>query len=92
MANKVKYSNMERKILSFIPENGEKISTLDLVAKVYEGEQPRNARQSILDCANKLIDKSDDNEEDWEIFKSKPRGSQPSYFWREKRIRASVAE
>jgi len=80
---------MERKILNAIPEDGSKINTLEIVSKVYPiGGAPRNARQSVLDSANKLIQKSDDNDEDWELFKSKARGSQPIFFWREKRRRS----
>ena len=83
---KVQYSRLESSILSQIPKDGSKISTLELVNRVYpSGKIPRSARQSIMDAANKLISKSDDNEEEWEIFKSKPRGSQPAYFWIEPR-------
>lgn len=86
MYQKITYSPLEIKILENIPEDGSRISTLELVVKVYDrNKTPRNARNSILDSANNLIQKSDDNNEDWEIFKSKPRGSQPSYFWKEKR-------
>jgi hypothetical protein len=40
-----------------------------------------------LDTTNKLIAKSDLNEEEWEIFKSKQKGAQPVYFWIEQRKR-----
>jgi hypothetical protein len=85
---KIKYSPMEKKILGYIPEYPTMITTLDLVELVYADEdfhRPRNARQSILTAANSLIEKSDENMEEFEIFKSKPRGSQPSYFWRKVR-------
>jgi hypothetical protein len=84
--DKIGYSPMERKILAVIPEWPTMINTLDLVEIVYEpGKEPRNARQSILTAVNSLIEKSDENMEPFEIFKSKPRGSQPSYFWRKER-------
>jgi len=38
-----------------------------------------------LHSVNRLIRKSDENEEPWEIFKSTPRGSHSVYFWREER-------
>jgi hypothetical protein len=80
---KIGYSPMEKKILAAIPEYPTMINTLDLVNIVYEpGKEPHNARQSILTAVNSLIYKSDENMEPFEIFKSKPRGSQPSYFWR----------
>jgi hypothetical protein len=82
---KIVYSPMEKKILEAIPEWPTMINTLELVDIVYNGKEPRNARQSILTAANSLIEKSDENMEEWEIFKSKPRGSQPSYFWRKVR-------
>jgi hypothetical protein len=75
---------METRILEFIPFEPYMINTLELVNLVYK-DPPRNARQSILTAVNSLISKSDDNLEEWEIFKSKPRGSQPSYFWRKVR-------
>jgi hypothetical protein len=77
---KIKYSPMEKKILDAIPKDGRYISTLELVDIVYKNP-PRHARQSILTSVNSLISKSDENMEPWEIFKSKPRGTQPSYFW-----------
>lgn len=83
---KVLYSPLELRILENIPTDGSMISTVELAIRCYPPDgAPRNARQSILDSANKLISKSDENKEKWEIFKSKSRGSQPIYFWREKR-------
>jgi hypothetical protein len=38
-----------------------------------------------MHAANKLILKSDENEEPWEIFKSSSKGAQPAYFWMSKR-------
>jgi hypothetical protein len=77
---------MELKILEAIPEDGRKVTTLELVDKVYEiNALPRYARESVLTCANALMTKADEYEEPWEIFKSRPRGPQPIYWWREKR-------
>lgn len=76
---------MELKILEAIPENGTMINIYELIELVYKDQKPRWARQSILTSVNSLIEKSDDNEEPWELFKSKPRGSQSSYFWRKPR-------
>jgi hypothetical protein len=81
-----KYSSMELRILDAIPRDGTKISTLDLVDKVYDiGYAPMYARESVLTCANALLKKADEYNEPWEIFKSKPRGPQPIYWWRERR-------
>lgn len=86
--DKIKYSPLEQKILENIPEDGRRVSTIDLVHNVYPpGEAPRNARESILGGANSLIEKSDENQEPWELFKGKQRGNQPVYFWREVRVR-----
>lgn len=80
---KVKYSPFELRLLSHIPTDGRKISTTELTGKVYPpGQTPRFARQSVMVGLNSLIDKSDENQETWEICKSKHRGAQPSYFWR----------
>jgi hypothetical protein len=77
-----KYSPMELRILEAIPKDGRRINTLELVDKVYsEEEHPRYARESILTCANALLQKSDEFNEEWEIFKSRPRGPQPIYWW-----------
>jgi hypothetical protein len=84
--NKIKYSRLEQRILDLIPKDGRKINTTELTGKVYEpGEAPINARQTVLYTANKLIFKSDENEEPWEIFKSTQKGSQAIYFWVEAR-------
>lgn len=81
-----RYSPMEQRILDAIPKDGRKISTLQLVDKVYDlDEVPRYARESILTCANALMKKADEYNEPWEIFKSRPRGPQPIYWWRESR-------
>jgi hypothetical protein len=83
---KIRYSDLETRILELIPKNGVKISTIEITNRVYRpGEAPFNARQTVLHGLNRLILKSDENEEPWEIFKSKRRGSQPAYFWRGKR-------
>ena len=83
---KVLYSPLELNILKHIPKDGRRISTIDLANLCYpKDKKPRNARNSILDSANKLISKSDENMEEWEIFKSQQRGSIPVYFWMEKR-------
>jgi hypothetical protein len=84
--NKIRYSPLELRILELIPEDGRRINTIELTGQVYKpGEAPLSDRQTVLHAVNRLIHKSDENEEPWEIFKSTPRGSQPVYFWREKR-------
>jgi hypothetical protein len=83
--DKIRYSPMEKEILKAIPEDGRMINIYELIDIVYANQKPRFARQSILTSVNSLIDKSDENQEIWEIFKSKSRGSQPSYFWRRPR-------
>lgn len=79
------YSPQEEKILAAIPDDGTKVSTLQLVAQVYDGNAPLTARQSILDSCNKLIAKVDYNMEKYEIFRARPRGPMPIYFWKEPR-------
>ena len=79
MKVKIGYSPLEQRILDLIPKDGSYINTLELAGKAYPyGEAPRNARQSVLHATNSLIAKSDENEEEWEIFKS---NSSPAYFW-----------
>ena len=79
---KIRYSPLEQRILDLIPKDGRKINTMELTNLVYNpGEAPVFARQAILHTANKLIFKSDENEEPWEIFKSRSKGGQPVYFW-----------
>ena len=81
-----KYSLMEQKILEAIPKDGRKVTTIQLVDLVYDTEEvPRYARESVLTCANALMKKADEFNEPWEIFKSRPRGPQPIYWWRESR-------
>jgi hypothetical protein len=89
-ADKIRYTSFELRILREIPINGEMISTTEIAGRVYPADRtPRYARQSVLGALNSLIDKSDENEEPWEIFKAKRRGSQPSYFWRKPREKSS---
>jgi hypothetical protein len=81
-----KYSPMELRILKAIPKDGRKVSTLQLVDDVYTSDEvPRYARESVLTCANALMKKADEYNESWEIFKSRPRGPQPIYWWSETR-------
>jgi hypothetical protein len=81
---KVKYSALEQRIMDAIPDDGSHINTMELVGRVYGfGATPRFARQSVLHTANSLIDKSDENQEPFEIFKSTSR---PSYFWKKPRV------
>jgi hypothetical protein len=83
---RVKYSPMETRLWEMIPDDGRRISTIELIGLVYPaGEEPRYARQSILDCANALIEKSDENEEPLELFRSQAHGSQPIFFWKKPR-------
>jgi hypothetical protein len=84
-----RYSPLEKRILDEIPIDGRRINTIELTGKVYEaGKTPRFARQSVLHTANVLIEKSDQNNEPWEIFKS---GGKPAYFWRKPRKESNVA-
>jgi hypothetical protein len=88
--DKINYSPLETRILALIPKDESKITTEEITNRVYRpGEAPFNARATVLHGLNRLIAKSDENEEPWEIFKSKRRGSQPAYFWREPRKRVS---
>lgn len=82
---KIKYSELELKILGLIPDDGTRVNTLEIVSKVYDNP-PKSARQSVLVSLRRLIDKSNKNEEEWEIFRSsRKRGSNPIYFWSMKR-------
>ena len=87
MKSEENYSKLEIKIWRNIPDDGTRISTIELANRIYANatNKPRYPRQSILACTDKLIAKTDHYEEELEIFKSKPRGSQPIYFWKEKR-------
>ena len=88
---KIRYSELESRILEAIPDNGEGIDTLTLVERFYAAdERPRHARQSVLNAANCLIDKVNDNQEAWQIFKGAAAGCHPIAFWR--RDRVEVAE
>jgi hypothetical protein len=90
-SGKIGYSPLETRILELIPEDGRRINTIEITGKVYKpGEAPFSARQTVLHSINRLIRKSDLNEEPWEIFKSTPRGSQACYFWREQRRQAGI--
>jgi hypothetical protein len=76
---KVGYSPLELRILEVIPKDGSHINTLEIAGKAYDyGAAPRFARQSILHSINSLIQKSDENKEEWEIFRSV---SKPIYYW-----------
>ena len=91
MEKKIQYSPMELRVLEAIPEDGCKINTLELTEIAYKGRTPPfRARQSVLDCTRSLIEKSDLNQETWEIFRSAHSGAQPIYFWREPRRTKSV--
>lgn len=88
---KKEYSKLQTKILNAIPDDGKKISTLQLVDIVYD-IPPLTARQSVLDSTMKLIRKVDLNKEEFEIFFSNSRGPQPIFFWKEPRKVSEVID
>ena len=82
----VKYSPTERLLFSFLPQDGSKITTEELVrrririrSKPWEIENPRNAISTTMHYG--LMRKVAENDEDFRIVKSPKLGPYPTEYW-----------
>ena len=78
---KVKYSELEQRLLNLVPRNGDKISTPDLIAKFYGRSVPFNGRAIIGGMMRTIIRKSLHNKEPWKILKTPRSGPKPISYW-----------
>jgi hypothetical protein len=81
----VTYSEMERRIFESLPKNGEKISTNELVERIYGNSPPFNARGAIVAMGKKLMQKTVMNDEDFRIGRSTRNGPHPVTWWIQQR-------
>lgn len=83
----LKFSTAERRLLTLLPANGEPRSTTDLVTLFFEdGQQPFNARNTIVGMMRSIIRKSEAMPDlGFVARKSIRRGPRPIEFWLEPR-------
>lgn len=82
----VRYSNQERVIFDALPKDGSRISSLELIGRVYKrGQTPFHARTIVVGCARSLLKKIEHNKEPFRLAKTKPAGPTPVQFWLEPR-------
>jgi hypothetical protein len=86
--NEVKYSPTEKLLFSFLPQDGAKITTDDLVkkrmrrspkSKPWDIENPRNAICTTMHYG--LIRKIIENNENFRVIKSDKLGPYPTEYW-----------
>lgn len=83
---KIDYSEGERRALEALEgSEGKRLSTLDLVRKVYGDDPPFHARHSIVGTMRSLSAKVERNRERFRVAKSKRAGSRPAVFSIERR-------
>lgn len=82
----IRYSEGERRALDALRSAPERrLTTLELVERVYEGEPPFHARHSIAGTMRSLAAKAERNGERFLVKKSARAGSKPATFTLEKR-------
>lgn len=80
------YSPREASVLAILTKSkGRRMSTTDLIEKVFTKSVPFHARQSILSTLSSLASKVEKKGEKFEIKRSNRRGPRPVSFWLEDR-------
>jgi len=83
----IPYSPGEAKALDALKaETDRRLSSVQLIAKVYGEAPPFHARQSIMGTMRSLSRKIDENGEPFVLRKSERAGPVPTQFWLEDRI------
>ncbi len=84
----VRYSRTEQQLFKLLPQNGKRITTEELIERVYDGRKrarPLNPRQSMNSALTRLREKVLRNKEPFRIEKSELRGPHPAEWWIERR-------
>ncbi len=81
----VEYSKREREVLEAIREG--RVSTSDLIEKVYGEARPFYARQSILSAVTTLARKVRSRKEKFEVKVSPRKGPSPIEVWVEEKAK-----
>ena len=84
-AKKVKYSNMESKLLGLL-SFGTDLTIRELADKIYgAGEAPYYAKESVNSVLAALIRKIDHNKESFRIIKTPRAGPHPTVYKKQRR-------
>jgi hypothetical protein len=78
---KIKYSTNELALLRALPENGDSITSTDLVRVLYGDDEPFHARSAVSTTMRHLIRKVVANGELFVVCKSVQAGPVASSFW-----------
>lgn len=74
---RIRYNDTERKVFSIIAMDGE-VNTTELVNKFYRRKtKPYHSREIMIGTIRSLMRKMQENEERWQIVKSKRTGPIP---------------
>ncbi len=80
------YSPREKELLALIRSTGNRrLTTSELMDKVFGDNPPFNARQSLLSTLTNLDRKIERRREKFKLKKSPRRGPKPVSFWLEER-------
>lgn len=77
----VKLSKLESELLKYLPADGRKVTTAEIVTAYYGGDAPMNARQIITDRLATLTAKLEALGAEQRVAKSARRGPHPIEFW-----------
>lgn len=76
------FSPSERCLLSLLPKNGGKVSSVELIDQIYAGrERPHNARVAVGDLIRRTRHKMELHGGDHRLGRSLRRGPRPISVW-----------
>lgn len=76
------FSPNERRLLSLLPKDGGRVSSVDLIDRIYAGrEKPHNARVSVGDLIRRTRRKMESHGGAHRLGRSLRRGPRPVFVW-----------
>lgn len=82
----ISLSKTEQKLFDCFPRGGIKISTTEMVNRMYpdEASRPFHARSTVLTRATVLARKLESMDSEFRLRKSEQAGPKPIYYWIER--------
>jgi hypothetical protein len=81
----IHYSPREKALLAAMRGAGRRLTSTELIDKVFGEEAPFNARQSLMNTMTSLSRKIEGRKERFALKKTARRGPRPVSFWLEER-------
>jgi hypothetical protein len=80
----IRYSPTEREVFDLIPPLPRRVSSREIVRRMWDGKAPYHALSSINSALNGLASKIELNDEPFRVRKSVRAGPHPIDYWIEK--------